>query len=160
LAIDIELWKSGRLGHLADDAEQYVRRVGTLDTESDRRGGFICIRGLEVDSYIFGMPIGEINPEKREKYELFAEEKMRRLMKNPSHFSSWQTRNPEEGKWGGAIRLPQCLLSFSGLPELLDEAFMVGLAYRSDLIGRTEAHIICTASNNRFLRDVLTMISR
>lgn len=63
----------------------------------------------------------------------FALEKSRRLREHPDHLSSWQSRDPSSNKWGGAIRVGQFILSFSGLPELVDEALMLNLVHPNRL---------------------------
>ena len=63
--------------------------------------------------------------ERGQKYLELAQEKARRLAEHPDHWSSWQSRNPDEGKWGGAVNAGAYIFSFSGLPELADEAAML-----------------------------------
>jgi hypothetical protein len=51
------------------------------------------------------------------------------------HVSSWESRDPGHDRWGGAIRIEDLIFSFSGLPELADEALMLGVGL---MYGRRE----------------------
>lgn len=111
-----------------DGATWFVRIVNPHLDESRRgkKGGWICIMdpGGEI---VVHEQIGEIGPEKPEKYQQVSKEKATRLRAHPEHRTSWQSRNPEQGQWGGAIRtIDGWIFSFSGLPELWDEALMLG----------------------------------
>ena len=87
---------------------------------------------------IFTIPFGEIPEEKRQKYFELSQEKATRLFSQVNmhlpdgHTSSFQSRNEENEQYGGAIYV-NChstvfILSFSGMPELIDEAMMLVLA--------------------------------
>jgi hypothetical protein len=104
--------------------------------ENDRRGYLTLMDGISGE-IIFTVPFGEIPKDKDEKYFKFSQEKAERLfsqvnMHLPSnHTSSFQSRNEEEEKYGGAIyfefHTTVIILSFSGMPELVDEAMMLVL---------------------------------
>lgn len=92
---------------------------------SDKRGGYFCIANAKGVP-LFVSLIGSVPQEKAEKYFRYAVKKARRLGKHPKHVSSWQSRNPERGQWGGAVRAhTDFIISFSGLPESWDEAAML-----------------------------------
>ena len=73
----------------------------------------------------------------RSTFELSSQEKARRLFANQLQhgISSWQTRDLKLDQFGGAIRIfitigednhtERLILSFSGLPEIGDEAVML-----------------------------------
>lgn len=70
------------------------------------------------------------DPTKLPKYREYSREKAERLLRHPEHMLSWQSREPKEGRWGGAVRLQSGIIfSFSGFPELVDEAFCAALAF-------------------------------
>lgn len=90
---------------------------------------------------LYSAPVGECNPGKTwDRYQIVSSEKAIRLMEAHTllgHVSSWQTRNPAERYYGGAIIVPvvvpelrdlggsgthKLLVSTSGLPEMGDEA--------------------------------------
>ena len=67
--------------------------------------------------------------------------------------SSWQSRNPEIDRYGGAIWLRNygAALSLSGLPELHDKAFAASLAFFGELIEFEYVLSIRDASDNYFI---------
>ncbi len=91
------------------------------------KGGYLCVASL--DGYILGiLGLGKISKLKADKYFGLCQEKAKRLAANPDHLSSWQTRDESKNQFGGAIRTNYVILSFSGFPELLDEAYVLHLA--------------------------------
>ena len=109
-------------------------------SEYNRRGYLTLMNG-ETGQIAFTLPFGEIPSEKIEKYFEYSQEKAERLfsiinmhLPHMKHTSSFQSRNEAEQKYGGAIYL-NChtnisIFSFSGMPELIDEAMMLVLAER------------------------------
>ena len=105
--------------------------------EHDRRGYLTLMEAVNGE-IVFTLPFGEIPEEKREKYYELSQEKATRLfsqviMHLPNgHTTSYESRNEEENKYGGAVYLhgysTSIILSFSGMPELIDEAMMLVLA--------------------------------
>ncbi|MBP6943046.1 MAG: hypothetical protein KBB55_03305 [Candidatus Buchananbacteria bacterium] len=93
----------------------------------DRRfGGFFCLLGVwQPETPILIQQVGEQPEEKRINSFGFCQEKAQRLARNPDHCSSWQSRNVALRHYGGAIRCGEYIISFSGLPELGDEAMML-----------------------------------
>ena len=87
------------------------------------------------------LPIGGVLEEKAEKYCAFAMEKVARLARHPDHRTSYESRDPEENKWGGAVRIGDYIFSMSGLPELADEAVMLTTAslYHYVITGNLDA---------------------
>lgn len=85
-------------------------------------------------------PLGDeraVNFGGRPKYELVSADKIIRMNKN-SHVSSWQSRNPDAGEYGGAVRVVARLPrighvwvsgAFSGLSEQADEAVMLKICW-------------------------------
>ena len=117
-----------------------ISMFGNEDGWELRSGGFFCLADARTGLPWVIAQLGEISNEKVEKYLAFCQEKARRLALHPEHTSSWQSRNPEDNQWGGAIRCGKYIYSFSGLPELGDEALMMyaaaicdGLLYTSNL---------------------------
>jgi len=102
-------------------------------------GGYFCLADTVNGRPWFICSFGIMLEEKWPRYLHFAQEKALRLAVNPSHESSWQSRNEEEEQWGGAIRAGQYILSFSGLPEKWDEALCLAVAFTHQLINMDEA---------------------
>ena len=91
-------------------------------------GGYIYLRdsmgNTKLHHYVGELPRDEVSECHR-----FSQEKACRLLTHDGHSTSWQSRNVQAQKYGGAIRLPSGhVLSFSGLPEHLDEVFCICLA--------------------------------
>jgi hypothetical protein len=116
------------------------------DRKNNSRGFFTIMNALDGE-IMCTMPFGMIPGEKVETYYRLSQEKAERLftwvnMHLPlpdDHTTSYQSRNESEDKYGGAIFVEytalsifefrkSLILSFSGMPELIDEAMMVVLA--------------------------------
>ena len=75
----------------------------------------------------------ESDPERISMCKSFAQEKCLRIMKNSDHRTSYESRNPEDNHWGGGLRIcftsskitGRIIVSFSGCPELMDEAMII-----------------------------------
>ncbi|MDP2683693.1 MAG: hypothetical protein Q8P20_01425 [bacterium] len=138
----------------------------------DLRGGFFVMKLSEGnrpqfkanDPSILTVPIGEV-PKITLKYASIATEQANRLLAEfkpigNQAVSSWQTRIENE-KYAGAILFETNItvyfgpiaISFSGLPELADEALMLALGVRMDWITISEATEIAKISDNRYFRD-------
>jgi len=111
-----------------------------MKIESCNRRGYLTLMDGITGEIILTVPFGEIPVEKREKYLRLSQEKAQRLFTQitinlPSgtthHTSSFQSRNEEKEQYGGAIYCNfhsfSIILSFSGTPELADEAMMLVL---------------------------------
>lgn len=130
-----------------------------LPLDEQRNGGYLCVfhnfngAGGREENLIplvimrIGIPIQD----KEEKYFLLCQEKARRLMANPEHLSSWQSRNVEEERYGGAIRTPNYILAFSGLTEKADEAILVNAALELEMLDISSASAIASHSGNELI---------
>lgn len=69
--------------------------------------------------------------ERNDRYRNNSCEKAHRLSEHPYHYTSRESRKPEASQYGGAIRLPDqaLIISFSGFPEVDDEALLHTAAY-------------------------------
>jgi len=134
----------------------------SLDSMEGRKGGYLTllgIDGLPLDTIV--LPVGEVSsPEKGSAYMFNSLEKARRLenhfKRDPSVVSSWQTRNEQEGMYGGAvIATPRGgIASFSGLPEHYDEALCVCITRYLGLENEIRTKRIADISNNKVLRNL------
>jgi hypothetical protein len=88
--------------------------------KGNRQGGYLCV-ATSMGIPLLVCRIGEPDETKADKYLALCQEKARRLGANPDHDLSYQTRDPDNGQWGGAVRGHGYIVSFSGLPERLDE---------------------------------------
>jgi hypothetical protein len=89
--------------------------------------------------------------EKAGRYLVLSQEKASRLSKSPSDISSYQTRDATADKWGGAVRAGSIVISFSGLPELADEAVSVYVARRMGLMDKSQMQKVANISGNRYI---------
>lgn len=129
---------------------------GGYFTIADSRSGFVHrMQG-----------IGDPETQKVFRYQHnSAEEKVRRLAGNPEHRSSFQSADlhlpaAERTRFAGSIRVGADLIfSFSGLPELLDEAVMLVLAVRTKFLSREEAAEIAMISKNEHYYTNVMMIA-
>ncbi len=93
-----------------------------------RTGGFLCVADSASGlPYVMAL-IGSVPTEKFQKCFSFCQEKAVRLAAHPTDLSSWESRDSSNGRYGGAIRVQDRIFSFSGAPELGDEAMMLAAA--------------------------------
>jgi len=129
-----------------------------------RNSGSFVILDVQTPK-IIQVIIKEIPEEKKEKYVFLAKEKAERLAENPTHLSSYESRdekyvflcnNQQWGKWGGAIRVNNYyIFAFSGFPELLDEAFVCFLAIKYEFMKADHfKKILKRRSDNPYLKKL------
>ncbi len=112
------------------------------DRKENKHGYFTVMNGLSGE-ILFTVPFGEIPVDKAEKFFEFSQEKALRLWSQRSmnlpvqHTTSHESRNEMENKFGGAVysagtgSFPKLIFSFSGMPELIDEAMMMAFVKKS-----------------------------
>lgn len=135
--------------------------IALLDEgEDERTGGYCTI--LERDDtdddmelyQICTVRFGEVPEGKAGKYMSYSLEKATRLHHLPDDTLSWQSRDPGSGKWGGAIRTKTSIFSFSGLPELADEAAMLFFAILMKELTPDAALQMAEISDNHYYRKL------
>ncbi len=139
--------------------ESFFPRLHRLhDVDSRGHGGYLSLRSHASGELTFVYGIGLVLPEKAVKYLQFSQEKSARLFLHHEHKSSWQSRFPENDRYGGAIRTVDGLLSFSGLPEDLDEALVLAVGYGSGLLSLPDARAIAVISQNQKFEPVFDLL--
>ncbi len=116
----------------------------------DKTGGCLCIADLNGTVHLKSF-IGQVPRVKMAGYWELSEEKARRLSNHQMlsrHVSSWQSRNGQYDRWGGAIKASKYILSFSGLPEMYDEMFMVLVGIGGSYLTSRQAQEIADISSN------------
>jgi hypothetical protein len=102
--------------------------------EAPKSGYFTLICAL-TGRVLFQCLIGECLNEKASENRHFSEEKGKRLYRRRcqglTEISSWQSKDDAATQYAGAIYISGLILSFSGLPELADEAVMLCLAKKT-----------------------------
>lgn len=132
----------------------------------EKQGGYLAV--FDHRGHLgFVCRIGEVPDDKADKYFALAVEKGRRLISRYDHSSSFESRDPNADQWGGAVRMNNgWIFSFSGLPELADEALMLisgvsirWLTHSSDL-SRHSAQEVAKLNNNRFYYSLYAAMCR
>lgn len=122
------------LPRLIDCADYIVRATSRIlsSPNEEFRGGYLVVHEVASNSVELLIRLGSFNPEKAPQQIEFAMEKAARLhlyiLASQHDFASYDTRDPDKNLWGGAINAHEYIYSFSGLPELWDEAAMFVLA--------------------------------
>jgi hypothetical protein len=138
---------------------------GDTPAWKDREGGCFCLADA-VGGFPYAVVfIGSMLVEKSQKYLALSQEKALRLALNPNHRSSWESRDPDKQKWAGAVRVGDLIFSFSGLPDLGDEAIMLATASAFYLEnGHAEMLQVITAiaaqSHNPYWEPLCEFLSR
>ncbi|MEK7465355.1 MAG: hypothetical protein AAB631_01100 [Patescibacteria group bacterium] len=101
-----------------------------------RTGFCFALYGYPSRNLILKGMVGKVRDFKLEKYYELVDEKAKRLFyRGPFHNSSYESREPEAGKYGGAVRGEHYILSISGMArEHEDEAIaMVTLILHKEM---------------------------
>ena len=104
--------------------------------EHFRKGGYLTIfltNAEPCDPPITTTLIGLISPRLIRATYVSSREQGSRLLMYRKHKSSFQSRDSERGLFGGAIRIPQFIISFAGFDELENEALLCTLAFHLNL---------------------------
>jgi hypothetical protein len=123
------------LVRLVDCADCTVRQAGRIFAggADPTRGGYLAALNTSgIGKVDIILQLGPYNPEKAVGQIELVQEKCWRLksFRTEGHLTSYESRDPDNGKWGGAVYAGDYIFSFSGLPELWDEAAMLVLAIR------------------------------
>lgn len=141
------------VSQIVENASQIVKATKDMigNKAPDRQGGYLVIQERSSGKILLLERIGKCPTSDIEKYLNFAQEKGLRLINN-ENISSWQTRDPENDKWGGAIMAHHnsLIISFSGLEEIIDEAVALTLALRQNWLSYNEFIAIAKISENYF----------
>lgn len=124
------------------------------DMTKGRKGGYFSVFDGIYNPPLAIVRIGEPDINFAEDYFKFSPEKAIRLKNLTEHLSSWQSRNPNRKEWGGAIKSPDFILSFSGLPELADEAVVLLIAYGFGWINYNQLWEIVRISDNPYVEPL------
>jgi len=117
-----------------------------------KKGGYLSVFSIPNAMLGFISCVGSIvPPEKWQDYARNSQEKGIRLLtthQELGHLTSYESRDPDNNKWGGAVYADKYIFSFSGLPELADEAIMLTLAVELDFLSLQNASDIAKRNNN------------
>lgn len=147
-----------------------VKIFSEIPDFENKNCGYFTILDVKSNEIILHQEIGFCPEEKKDKYRSLSLEKAKRLYSKPHDTSSFQSRNPSAevisldlkepfnwGHWGGAIRIPKAdlILSFSGLPELGDEAVMLVVALQVGWITNIEAQTLACSHSNGYYGAIM-----
>lgn len=145
--------------------KEYKELISQNPPPIERKGGYFVLLDKIRRAILYKIMVGAPYEGSIKRYWDFSEEKARRLMYNRTHFSSWQTREVENGEFGGAVTAPRgsrglkegkrYILSFSGLPEMADEAICTVVAMIFRWITWSDAQKIMAVSGNTLIRPLL-----
>jgi len=116
-------------------AQNTVAEIADLFGEGCTGGYLYVLPTNKADLHI---PIGILDQTMLAKYRMFSREKAARLNEHPRHWFSSESREPTRDRFGGAARgtagdNSDIIISFSGMPEHIDEAmslaYLVGMNY-------------------------------
>jgi len=128
--------------------------------EVPRRSGYFTLRNRIDGRVLLHCQISQCpNEDKAAKWAYFSlHEKGPRLLKHPDHVSSFQSKNEEAAQYAGAIAVSDLVLSFSGLPELADEAVMLTLAFMLKWATSEEVEAIAKISGNTIYEELKAFV--
>jgi hypothetical protein len=98
-----------------------------------RKGVIFLVYDTETGTFAYHR-LGDLPIDKVFEKLFFATEKVKRLIANPDHISSFQSEDVAKQQFGGAIRLGRYILSTSGFPPNMDQLFCVLVAVDAKLI--------------------------
>ncbi len=118
-----------------------------LEKSDWRTGGYFCImrnsKDTSEEQMLAVTLLGNISEHKKTRYFELSQEKAYRLHRSdPAILSSWENRDEEMDMKGGAVRVGEFILSFSGLPELGDEAFLLAVSHACELAPLSDLEVI------------------
>jgi len=133
-------FKKNLVPTIIEQAEGILSGMAELpDFPKDSTGGYFAVSDRMTGETLLLIPIGEVTDQNLIRYRGFCLEKARRLIQNPAR-----------ERYAGAVFLPgNIVLSFSGLPELADEALCLILAIILDWTSKAYADEIATISTNK-----------
>lgn len=152
--------------HLLSVAERVVDVALELIKNSginDKTGGIFYCLNWSTGKFLLMANIGYNDPKQVPARMAVAQEKAYRtflLTGRTSFVTSYDSREPALGLWGGAVGIQSrkgddLVLSFSGLPELWDEAAMFVTAVRSHLVSQYMVLAQISEERNPHLRPLL-----
>lgn len=143
----------GTMSNLDDAIGRIFQKLRPFH-DREAHGGYLCVADSETGTPLLIVGIGTVDTKKMGRCFELCQEKARRLAQNPEHSSSAQSRDDDNGKFGGAIRGLDEIFSFSGLPWELDEAFCLLLALELSDIDPAQAKEIADLSHNTRFAEI------
>jgi hypothetical protein len=142
---------ANQLIYFTDEGIRLLRERCGIKKDS----GFLTVFDKVSASVMLCCQIQHCPKGKADQYFTFSMEKARRLQANPDHYTSFQSRDEKSDKYAGAILCRvNTILSFSGLPELADEALMIFVAFKAGWIDEKEVLRLSGISQNPYVEKI------
>ena len=126
-------------------------------------GGYLYVASRDKPTLpLLAVALGD-DSERFPEYYVYACEKANRTTLSED-LSSWKSRDFDKEQYGGAISThsvscgQNMVISFSGMPELVDEALCLGIAVSTRLIPLTMAQEIADISDNNLFRELAKLL--
>jgi hypothetical protein len=135
-----------------------VMAVGGIATQrtKDHLSGYFTLLSATTGKVIIIRQIGEC-PQDQARFRFENSlEKAYRLFDNPTHVSSWQSRDRVHSMHAGAVRTEKFIWSFAGLPEHCDEAAMAYVAHSFSMLNQEQVGEIFRLSSNTVGRTLFS----
>lgn len=139
--------------------EAFVDLFSKLPGMEEKNCGYFTLRDYSSNRVILTRQIGICPSDKWQRYHDLSLEKGDRLFRNADHLSSRESRDHEKSQYGGAISAESLSLSFSGLPELGDEAVMLCAARMLGWISDEAVAVILKRNHGNIFYQQLLEVS-
>ena len=134
-----------------------MARLQQVSDFKGKEGGMFYLLDQAGNVLVEPTAIGKVAEDKLAKYTELCQEKASRLrqrrLDGHEEWQSWESRDAENGKWGGAIFDGRYYWSFSGLTEEQDEALMVMSAHMCGQMMNGSPEVYAKTSDNRVILD-------
>lgn len=151
---------------IIDTAEKILAALLAMDDriKPERKGCYIYVENFKRKPIILA-EIGQCTFKPDKCFE-FAQEKVRRIRSKRGHISSWQSRDFDNEKYGGAILTPRnsqaistnkerLAIGVSGLTEKEDEAMSICIGLELGTLIWSDVLAITSYSNNSDLVAII-----
>ena len=138
---EVALW-SNTAQTIFSEMVTYFKRHSNLGL-SEKTGGVLCVMDKETGVTVATFLVGSAPKNKLQRYIFLAQVKAERLYKHlPHHLTSYESRDPKQDHWSGAIVGSYYIFSFSGFSEDTDSFASLAVASQTGNIERGQAEKI------------------
>ncbi len=156
------------IARIATSLVTLSRSMSTNPTPEKQGGYLMQICGFTIPNF---EQVGKVSdPKELGAYGRFAPEKAFRLysdwLRDPENtVSSWQTRDEQTQKYGGAVVflrrkegsvVPE-IISYSGLNEHIDESIVLTLGHHLGILSKDRLKRVIAISNNKSFDEMLAL---
>jgi len=148
--------ESGAVKRMLDAAYEYFPAVLKHNTNASLGTVVLFVGPSPKNSTDYGsIALGSFRADQLKNAWLHARDRATRLASNQNHVSSRQSRNVNQGLFGGALRLKNIAIgSCAGLDEEMCELFVCAIARKADLISKEHAFNLSQLADHDFKRGL------